>query len=330
MLRKTNIANCIYILAYVIANAILSNAQFTANETDQSIAVQTEKIIKIYDVSQTPTTTQTSTPSTLDFMNEHPNKNRNNNDYMYESTVMPSKPNDNQTAFIVEKINEEIAERNNGSNTTMDTIKSFPDFDFNLDDLEDLNYHKKETVESDDAEDIVTDDVLSSTPTLEDLTLPAELPNDVKIPDVNNQRNVYRVPKTKSKATVNVFVPNNSTPMAQPWTDGSVKSFQMFTEIYDQYRWNINVIMNNVSNKCGLDMRVYLNALNNEVEWALKGKLLTLDYFNFNYCGLQKQDDLHLLMLLYYIYRIVKSYKKQQELILLLAIRTTTFRTKLL
>lgn len=271
MHRKTNISKCIYILAYVIANAILSNAQFTANETDQSIAVQTEKIINVHDVSQTAETTTPS--STIDFMNERSNENGNDNGDMNESTVMSTKPIDDGTALIVDMINAKFAERNTGNNTVKDQMKSFPqDFDFNLDDLEDLNYHKKEILE-DDVDEVVTDGSLSVTNRFEELTLDeVTSTNDSRnIVVDNNQRNVYRVAKSKSKPIASAFIRNNSTSVYRPWTNGSVSSFRMFTELYDQYRWNINNIMSNVSNKCGLDMQIYLNALNNEVEWALKG-----------------------------------------------------------
>lgn len=274
MHRKTNISQCIYILAYVIANAILSNAQFTANETDQSIAVQTEKIINVHDVSQT---TKTTTPSsTFDFMNERSTENGIDNGDMIASTVMSTKSINDETASIVDRINAEFAERNNGSSTATEQMKSFPqDFDFNLDDLEDLNYHKKETLEGDDADDdvVVTDNTLSATSKFEEFTLEdVTSTNDrtLKVGD-DNQRNVYRVGKIKSKPIANALSRNNNTSAYRPWTNGSVKSFQVFTEMYDQYRWNIHNIMNNVSNKCGLDMQIYLNALNNEVEWALKG-----------------------------------------------------------
>lgn len=272
MHRKTNISKCICILAYVIANAILSNAQFTANETDQSMAVQTEKIINVHDVSQIAKVTTPS--STLGFMNERSDENGNDNGAMMnESTVMSTKPIDDATALIVDRINAEVAERNSGTDTVKEQMKSFPqDFDFNLDDLEDLNYHNKEILD-DDAEEVVTDGSLSGTSLFEELTLEeVTSTNDRshKVAD-DNQRNVYRVAKSKSKPIANAFIRNSSTSMYRPWTNGSVTSFQMFTEMYDQYRWNINNIMSNVSNKCGLDMQVYLNALNNEVEWALKG-----------------------------------------------------------
>lgn len=267
MLRNINIAKCIYILAYV--TAILSNAQFTANETDQSIAVQTEKIINIHDVSQAPITTQTSTPSST-FMNERSNENGTDNGYMNEPTILSTKSNDNPNAFTVDVINGGFtAGQSNGNDRTKLFLQ---DFDFNLDDLEDLNYHKKETFEGDDAEDTVTDGA-DETTKFEELTLGEESQNDTsyKVIDDNvNQQNVYRVAKTKSKPSVNSFI-RNSTSEYRPWTDGSVKSFQIFTEMYDQFRWNIENIVNNISNKCGLDMQIYLNALNNEAEWALKG-----------------------------------------------------------
>lgn len=289
MHRKTNISKCIYILAYVIANAILSNAQIATNKTDQSVAVQTEKIINVHDVSRTTTATIPSS-STVGFMNERSTENGNDDGDMNESsTVMPTKSIDDGTALIVDMINAEVAERNAGNNTVTDQMKSFPqDFDFNLDDLEDLNYHRKETSDVDDAEDDVTDGTLSGTSRFEEFTLDdVTSTNDGrrKGTDDNQEENVYRVAKSKSKPIANAAVIRNSrTSMYRPWTNGSVTSFQMLTEMYDQYRWNINNIMGNVSNKCGLDMQIYLNALNNEVEWALKGKLFNLICFNFSDC----------------------------------------------
>lgn len=266
MHRKANITKCIYVLAYVITTAILSNAQFTANKTDQSISVQTEKIINVHDVSETPTTTPASIPSptaTIDFMNERSNENGND------------KPNDDRNSFVDDMINGKIkAGNSNGNNIAKENIqlKSFPkDFDFNLDDLEDLNYHKRETENRDDIDESVTD----ATTKFEELTLEEESSTNkanYKVVDDNvNRRNVYRVAKNKTKPSVNVIVSDNSTLLYRPWRDGSLKSFQIITEMYDQYRWNIDSIVSNVSNKCGLDMQIYLNALNNEVEWALKG-----------------------------------------------------------
>lgn len=276
MHRKINISTCtLHILAYVIANAILSNAQSTTNETDQSIAVQTEKIINVHDVSQTTTNGATTTPSTVDFMNGQSTDNGNDNaDDANDVTVMPTKSLDDGAALIIGMINAKYAERNNGSRTVVDRMKSFPqDFDFNLDDLEDFTYRNKDKLDGDDVVDVVTD----NTSKFEEFMLEEVTPTNAARNKVatDNQRNVYRVAKGKSKPIADAFSRNNNGSSAseyKPWTNnGSVTSFQMFTEMYDQYRWNIDNIMTNVSNKCGLDMQIYLNALNGEVEWALKG-----------------------------------------------------------
>lgn len=277
MQRKINSTKYTYVLAaYIIANAILSNAQLTTNKTDQSIDVQTEKIV--YDVSQTtsriPTTATTTTTllsassSTAVFMNETGNATDDVND----TTVIPTKLIKDETALIVDMINAKIAaERRSGGG---DQMKSFPqDFDFNLDDLEDLNDHKNETLNDydDDVADVATDD---SNP-FEELTLDEETSTSharQKVLSEVDRQNVYRVAKgSKAKPIATAFFGNISALTYQSWPNGNVSSFKVFTEMYDQYRWNIHNIMGNVSSKCGLDMQIYLNALNNEVEWALKG-----------------------------------------------------------
>lgn len=276
MHRKTNISKCIYILAYayVIANAILSNAQHTTNETDQSIPVQTEKIINVNDVSEptnrtAPSTTTTTNTTTVDFMNEQ-FTTENGNDNVDATTIIPTTSiADDGTAKIVDLINAKVAERNaDKAVDANDQMNAFPqDFDFNLDDLEDLNYQKNEG--DNDGEDAVTDTMNRFDEfTLEVVTSSNDGNNRDDEVAGKNQRNVYRVAKSKLKSSVSS---NDSTSTFAPWTNGSVTSFRMFTELYDQYRWNINHFMTNVSSKCGLDMQTYLNALNNEVEWALKG-----------------------------------------------------------
>lgn len=292
MHRKINISKCnTYILAYVIANVILSNAQFTTNETDQSAAaVQTEKIMNVYDVSET--TNRTAPSSTVDFMNERPTENGNDNN---DTTIASTKSIDDRTAKIVDIINAKFAERNADNNTKPESFSQ----DFNLDDLEDLNYHKKDTFEDGDAEDVVTE----TTHRFEELTLEevtsANSGKNIVLDD--KPQNVYRVAKSKLKSNANVFISNNSAPLI----NGSVLRFRMFTEMYDQYRWNIQSIMTNVSSKCGLDMQIYLNALHKEVEWALKGNCYIHKLFKFqlSLCFsyrfaiiLKKQDDLHLCL----------------------------------
>ncbi|XP_037037502.1 O-acyltransferase like protein [Bradysia coprophila] len=273
MQRKLNSTKCTYILAAcIIANAILSNAQFTTNETDQSAEVQTEKIIYVRDVSQTtnrvPTTTtllSTASSSTVDFMNE-PSATENGNAAgdVNDTTIIPTKSTEDETAMIVDMINAKIAaERRSGNDRT----KSFPqDFDFNLDDLEDLNEHQTETLDGgdDDVVDVVTDGGNRFEElTLDEVTSASD--GRQRVPDVD-RRNVYRVAKSKSKPPIL----DSSALTSRPWSNGNVSSFKLFTEMFDQYRWNVNNIVGNVSSKCGLDMETYLNALNSEVEWALK------------------------------------------------------------
>lgn len=53
---------------------------------------------------------------------------------------------------------------------------------------------------------------------------------------------------------------------------GSANYFQIVTNLYDHFYWQISEIRTNVRTGCGLEMQAYLTALHSSYEWAQKGE----------------------------------------------------------
>lgn len=95
-----------------------------------------------------------------------------------------------------------------------------------------------------------------------------------------NFKNVYKVPKSKktqpsirssahaslnNNPVINDFNPEKLISSA----NGSLTSFHDFTNLYDHYLWD-TAAMSSVSQACLKEMSVYLTALRDAEDWALK------------------------------------------------------------
>lgn len=125
--------------------------------------------------------------------------------------------------------------------------------------------------------------VLGSSPTdsrFDEFLLPEmkEKPADPSQKFKKNFKNVYKVPK-KTQPSVRSFshASLNNNPVINDFNpeklissaNGNETSFHDFTNLYDHYLWD-TTSMSSVSQACLREMSVYLRALRNAEDWALK------------------------------------------------------------
>lgn len=101
-----------------------------------------------------------------------------------------------------------------------------------------------------------------------------------------NFKNVYKVPKSKNKKTqpsirssshaslnnspvINDFNPEKLISSLNGNSTKNETSFHDFTNLYDHYLWDISS-MSSVSQACFKEMSIYLAALKDSQDWALK------------------------------------------------------------
>lgn len=113
-----------------------------------------------------------------------------------------------------------------------------------------------------------------------------EKPVDVSLKSKLNFKNVYKVPKSKNKKTqpsirsfshasinnnpvINDFNPEKLISLANGNSSTNETSFHDFTNLYDHYLWDIS-LMSSVSQTCIREMSIYLTALKDGEDWALK------------------------------------------------------------
>lgn len=173
-----------------------------------------------------------------------------------------------------------------------ESISGYPArIDFNVDDFEDLSDNfKKGDVNIEEVEVLKNVQLLSST--LEPNPLPR-----VFLGNNDSNYHIFKVsksPKQKMKnfdATkkeelhkhiafrFNSFeTPNFNVPNVSGVNDTDFKGFEVLTNMYNHYHWQPTEIRSKVSVACGVELYAYFSALNNNAEWAQKGKHVSYIY----------------------------------------------------